>query len=1225
LTQHASIRNIAKQNYAFGVDDNVESRNISKQTDGDVQNSKLDAPFTDSGQREFLNRRTGSSIDRPHRIVYRPAISILGGVHMFRKLSRQSALCLVLLVLASYPLVAQRDAATLEGRVVDITGSTLANASIAAVNVSTNFAYHAQSDASGAWIISPVRIGTYQITISATGFKRTVAGPITLDVQQRQRVDVTLELGSINERVEVFDTAPLLQTDSSETGQVVDSESMVAFPLNGRNPVQLAQLTVGVTTSEPGARDSGGYGFSANGARSLDNNFLLDGVDNNSNLPDLLNEANYVVMPPPDALEEFKIETGNYDAEFGRATGAIVNATTKSGSNKFHGVLYEFVRNQAFDATNYFDSTKQPYHQNQFGATLGGRIIRDKLLFFVDYQGLRSSQAQNINSTVPTDTERTGDFSSQLDLTSPTGVLDCNGVATYAGEIFDTRHAQSLGGGVYCGVPFGYTNGAPSNVIPGSGTDSLGKTLINLFPKSNTNGNGFNYTSDPVTTQTVHQGDVRVDQVLTKADNAFYRFSESSSPETIGSPFTGIADGGGFFDGIQQITAYAGAASEVHIFSPRKINEFRAGFNWIKTSRYQANSNTDVSSQVGFPGVPYVAGTNNGGLPQLVFADASNLGSPTFLPAVEKQKTIQFSDTFTLIAGSNTWKFGGEVRPEHFSIYEPADPRGTMSFTHQFTDNAGAIGTGGNSLASLLTGMPEGGTINNLNNIEYYRHTFALFFQDDWRVLPKLTLNLGMRYEYFSPVYSAHDAQANFNPITGNLDIPKDSNVTLTPKLAENLPVNHNASGALIGADHKDFSPRVGLSYSPTKRLVIHSAFGIFFNGDEAGPYSNPSPGFNPPYFISETYAAGCSTPSYSGTASDCSAPEISTLANGFPSTALTDPNTPVLFSLDTKLKMPYVIQWHLATQYQFTPKTMLEVAYIGSKSDRAYIYLNLNQAQPTVDPSAPTAPRRPFPNIDTSVGYLKSAGSSNYNGLQTSLQQRMSAGLEFIVNYTYSKALGNASSADLGSQNNDGFRNSLYPNKEYGPLDFDIRNRFVASYVYDLPFGTGQRFATHFRPVDEVIGHWNWSGIVTLSNGTWFTVTDGNANFANSDGQQRPDVVPGVKATSKPCIAGTFFNTCAFQDPQPGSSGNVGLNTLEGPGDKNVDFALLKTIPLGESRRIEFRAEAFNAFNHANFQFAAPGPQNSINSTIMGTGTFGYLTGALSPRLLQLALKLVY
>lgn len=1148
---------------------------------------------------------------------------------MFLIMNKPRALCLALLIASCYPAAAQRDAASLEGRVVDPSGATVPNASVAAVNTGTNFTYRAQSDASGAWIISPVRIGTYKITISASGFKQSLVGPVTLDVQQRQRADVTLQLGEVSEQVLVQGSTPLLQTDSSETGQVIDSESMVGFPLNGRNPVQLAQLSVGVTTSEPGARDSGGFGFSASGARSLDNNFLLDGVDNNSNLPDLLNEANYVVMPPPDALQEFKVETGNYNAEFGRSTGAVVNATTKGGTNSFHGNVYEFLRNQSFDALNYFDTTRQPYHQNQFGATLGGRIIRDKLLFFMDYQGLRMSQAQTTTSVVPTTDERGGNFSSSLDLTSPTGVPDCNGQPTYQGEIFDTTLTQAIGtdssgNTIYCGVPFGYANGAPSNVIPGTKIDPLGQKLINLFPMPKDGGVGYNYLSDPVTTETANQGDVRVDQVLTAHDTAFYRVSLSNTPETIGSPFPGYADGGGFFDGIQQITAYAGAASEVHVFSQHKVNEFRVGFNWIKTSRYQANSNQNISALVGFPGVPYVAGTNNGGLPQLTFSDASTLGSPTFLPAIERQTTYQFSDTFTWISGNNTWKFGGEIRPEHFSIYEPADPRGSMSFTHVYTDNAGAIGSGGNSLATLLTGQPDGGNINNLNNIDYYRHTFALFVQDDWRLLPRLMLNLGFRYEFFSPVYSKNNAQANFNPVTGKLDIPKDSNVSLTPTLAGILPVNHNASNALISSDYKDLSPRVGFAYNATKKLAVQSAFAVLFNGDEAGPYSNPSPGFNPPYFISQTFAAPCGLPSYAAV-QDCSVPGIGKLANGFPANALTDPNTPILFALDPNLRMPYVLQWHLSTQYQFSEKTLLDVAYVGSKSDRSYIYLNVNQAQPTADPSAATAPRRPFPYVDASIGYLKSAGSSNYNGLQTSFQQRLSRGLEFIVNYTYSKALGNASSADLGSQNNDGFRNSLYPNQEYGPLDFDVRHHFVASYLYDLPFGRGHRLATHNAVIDHVIGDWNWSGIVTLSSGTWFTVTDGNASFANSDGQQRPDFVPGVKANSKPCIPGTFFNTCAFADPAPGSFGNVSINSLEGPGEKNVDFALLKKIPFGETRRVELRAEAFNTFNHPNFQFAAPGPQNSINSTIMGTPSFGYVTGALAPRLLQLAVKIYY
>jgi len=1163
---------------------------------------------------------------------------------MLRSICRLRTLCFALLILASYPLAAQRDTATLEGRIVDVTGAVVANASVTATNTSTNFSYHAKSDGEGAWTISPVRIGSYQITISAVGFKQTVTGPITLDVQQRQRVDATLQLGEVTQQVVVNDIAPLLETDSSETGQVINSEAMVGFPLNGRNPVQLALLTVGVTVSEPGARDSSGFGFSASGSRSLDNNFLLDGVDNNSNLPDLLNEANYVSMPPPDALQEFKIETGNYDAEFGRATGAIVNATTKSGTNTFHGSGYEFLRNQMFDAMNYFDTSLQPYHRNQFGATFGGKLIKDKLFFFVDYQTLRKSEAATNTAQVPTAAQRGGDFSDQLDLTSPTldtqhnnaPILDCSGNQTYSGELFNTRltQASSLNFSGFCGVPFGNIGDPPSNIVPLSSKDALGIKLINLFPSPtpNVNGIGYNYVSNPITTETEQQGDVRIDQVISSRDTAFYRFSISSDPKTIGSPYPGIADGGGFFDGIQQITAYSGVASEAHVFSAHKVNEIRFGANRLKTSRYQFNSNEDVAATVGFPGVPYVAGTENGGLPQMTFTDGSNLGSALFLPAIERQTTFMLSDTFTLISGNDTWKFGGEIRPEHFSIYEPAYPRGFLTFTHTYTDNAGLTGAGGNSYADLLTGQTSGGNINNLNNIDYYRSTYALFLQNDWRVFPKLTLNLGLRWEYFSPVLSKNNAQSNFNIITGNLDIPASSNATLTPTIKSifTKPINHlnrNASNALIDADYKDFSPRIGIAYSPTKRLAVQTAFGVFFNGDEAGPYSNPSPGFNPPYFISQTFTAKCGLPSYAGAPSgvDCSVLDLGTLANGFPATALVDPNTPTLFSLQTDLRMPYVMQWHLTTQYQLTNTMMLDVGYIGSKSNRSYIYLNGNQAKPTDDSSLPSAPRRPFPYVDASIGYLTSFGLANYNSLQSSLTQRVSHGLEFVVNYTYSKALGNASNADLGSQNNDGFRDSRYPNAEHGPLDIDVRQRFVASYLYDLPFGPGKRFATRIRAVDQVLANWNWSGILTLSTGGWFTVTDGNSDFANSDGQQRPDYVPGVKATSKPCIPGTFFNTCAFQNPNPGSFGNVQINSLQGPGEKNVDFSLLKKISLGGARNLELRAEAFDVFNHPNFEFAAPGPQNSINSTIMGTPSFGYLTGAQDPRLLQFAAKFSY
>jgi Carboxypeptidase regulatory-like domain/TonB dependent receptor len=1133
-----------------------------------------------------------------------------------------------LLSLVTCAALAQKDAASLVGQVLDASGASVPGSEVVAKNSETDFSYRVVTNATGEWTISPVRIGTYKVTISAKGFRTAVFDSIALDVQQRQRVDVKLEPGQLSETVSVRDGATLLETETSERGQVIDSSVMTGLPLNGRNPVQLAQLTAGVTVSEPGARDESGYGFSANGARSLENNFLLDGIDNNSNLPDLLNEANYVIMPSVDALQEFKVETDDFNAEFGRATGAVVNATLKSGSNQFHGVLYEFLRNQHLDARNYFDPSIPPYHQNQFGATLGGRIIRDKLFFFGDYEGLRVRQGQTDTAVVPTAAQLAGDFSNQLDLTSPTGVLDCNGRMTYAGELFNTRATQASAGSPtgYCGVPFGYgSNGMPSNVIPASLMDPLGLKLAQLFPAPNANGLGYNYVSNPELVRNRNQGDVRIDQTISSKDMAFYRFSVSQQPSTIPAPFPGIADGSGFFSGIEQINGYSAAASETHIFTPALVNELRVGYNRLHTSRFQFNYNQNVSGQVGFPGVPYVPGTENGGLPQMTFSDMSTLGSATYLPSNEKQNTYTVSDTLTYIHGDHTFKFGGEFRPEEFTIFQPAAPRGELSFTPQFTDNAADPGTGGSGFATLLTGQPNGGDINNLNNVDYLRHTFALFAQDDWHVTPKLTVNIGLRYEYFSPVFERFNAQANFNPNTGVLDIPADSSVSLTPTLASILPVSHTASNALVDSDYNNFAPRLGLAYRATSRLVVRSAFGMFYNGEENGPYSNPSPGFNPPYFVSESFVAPCSLPSANAVL-NCSVPGMSNLSQGFPANSLTDPNTPTLFSIDPHLRTPYVMQWHATMQYQVTRSSIFEVAYVGSKGTKLYTYLNSNQAAPSADPSAPLAPRRPFPYVDASVGYLNAEGNSEYDALQAKFQHRFGNGLSLLVNYTYSHALGDASNANLGAQNNDGFRWTNYPQWEHGNLDFDVRHRFVASYSWELPFGKGRHFGSGVNsPVNYIIGGWEMEGIVTLSSGTWFTVTDGNGNFSNSDGQQRPDAVAGQSATGRPCIPGTFFNTCAFTDPALGSFGNVGINTLNGPGLANADVSLLKTFPVGEKRRFEFRAEAFNVSNHSNFLFAAPGPQNSNNSTVYGSPTFGYVTAARDPRLLQFGLKFYY
>jgi outer membrane receptor protein involved in Fe transport len=1122
------------------------------------------------------------------------------------------------------PLIAQTDTASLEGRVVDSSGALITSASVSVVNLQTNFTYHAVSDSAGQWAISPIRIGSYRVTIEAVGFKKVVTGSITLDVQQRQRVDVTLLPGEVTQQVEVQGSSPLIQTDTSESGQVIDSETMVGMPLNGRNAVQLAQLTVGVNANEPGGRTTSTFGFSADGSRSIDNNFLLDGIDNNSNLPDLLNGANYVIMPPPDALQEFKIETDNYDAEFGRSTGAIVNAVTRSGSNDFHGALYEFLRNQKLDAMNYYDAKLQPYHQNQFGVAVGGRVLRNKLFFFADYEGLRISQAQPNTALVPTTAQRSGDFSSQLNLAAPTGVADCNGKPTYSGELFDTTltKASSATPSGYCGVPFGYgIDGNPSNVIPAGKIDQLGQTLIQLFPQANVTASGYNFLSDPLLTENANQEDYRVDQVFSTHDTAFYRFSMSRSPSIIPSPFPGVADGGGFFTGVQQLNAYSAAISEAHIISAAKVNEIRIGYNRQYTFRYQENYTQNESGSLGFPGVPYATG--NGGLPQLTFSDASTLGSPTYLPAIERQNTYVVADTFTLIAGKQTWKFGGEIRPEEFTMSEPPSARGNMGFGPQFTDNAGDPGSGGSGLATLLTGQPGSGGIDSIETGDYGRHTYSGFVQDDWRLTPRLSLNLGLRYEYYSPTTESSNAQANFNYYTGNLDIPKDSNGALTPYLATIIPVNHNASDGLIAPYYKDVSPRVGFAYQVSPRLTAQSAFGIFYSNDEPGIFGYA--GENTPFMSSESYVVPCSLPSNNAAAQNCSIPGLSVLSQGFPSGALSNPNTPNLTGWEPNMRTPYVMQWHLTIQYELGKSSVFETAFVGSKGNREYVEPNANQAAPTANPAAPYAPRRPFPYINAPIYAVEAEGDSNYNGLQASLKHRLSAGLSATVNYTYSKALGDGSTT-MGSQNNDAFRWSAEPGIEYGPLDFDIRQRFVASFLYQMPFGRGQALGGNSsKLVDGLIGNWDLTGIVSLSTGNWFTVTDADGNFANSDGQQRPNFVPGQKANGKPCVPGTFFNTCAFADPPLGSFGNVSLNSLEGPGYKDADFAIQKVVPVHDKMKLELRGEMFNAWNHPNFLFAAPGPQNSNSATVLGTPSFGYVTAAQSPREIQVGAKFTY
>jgi len=1212
--------------------------------------------------------------------------------------ARQTFGVLFLLVALGFatPLWAQKDAGTIVGLVRDASGAVVQGAKVTVEDVDRGVQMTLSTNSEGEYVASPLHIGRYKITVEKTGFKKAVSEVVELNVQGRVAINMALQVGLISEEMLVTGAAPLLETETSELGQVVDQKRVSNLPLNGRNFAQLALLSTGTAPSEPGARDEGGYGFSANGARSLQNNFLLDGVDNNSNLPDLLNETNFVIQPSVEALQEFKVQTNAYSAEFGRGNGAIVNAVIKSGTNQLHGSAWEFLRNNKLDGRNYFDDPTKPvppYKQNQFGVTFGGPVLiphvydgRNRTFFFADYEGFRVRQAQTQTAFIPPADWRTGNFSSLLDLVDPPTGTDCNGLPTYKGEIFDAKRARALSPTSFCGVPFQYDGtGKPLNIIPatplvngGGSLDPLALRLAVLYPKAGPS-SGSNFLANPVRKETRNNFDVRVDQKFSDKDNTFFRFSFEHQPSSIPGTFGGLADGGGFFSGQEDFSYRSFATSWTHIFKPELINEFRLGYNRVNAHRLELNADTNVSAEpdINFPGVPFSPGI--GGLPQLTFSDVATLGSPTFLPSVELQNSYTLSENLTWVHGRNIWKFGTEIRREEFTILQPAAARGTLAFSPTLTDNPALIGSGGSGFASFMAGLTSGGSINNLHNVDYFRNTYAFYAQDDWKVTPTLALNLGLRYELFGTVSDRRNDVGNFdlsNPSNPTIFVPKGQSAQLTPFIAQYVKISATGSRGLINSDLNNFAPRIGLAWQFSPKTVLRTGYGIFYGGQENGPYSNPSPGFNPPFFTNESFTSPCSGPTAITTVpnADCRVTKIPALAGGFPTDSLTDPNTPILFSVDKNLRTPYMQQWHMSFERELPANSVFTLTYAGSKGTKLYTFFNGNQAAPDPNPNDAIAPRRPVfatlisnppplnpcslahpedctPVFNTGIDWFRSTGSSNYHSLQASLEKRFAKGLQFQASYTWAHSLDIASNANLGpTQNNSDFRYFRNPKAEYGNSDFDVRQRLVLNSIYELPFGHGKHFlgnATGFA--NQVVGGWQIANILSVSSGNWFTVLDSNGNFANADGgaggvSQRPDqvgdpnragIVPGNAdprcqvlvsqggfAPDKIRTPAAWFNGCAFGDPSSGSFGNVGRNTIQAPGYKTWDFSVFKFFHTSEKTNLEFRAEFFNLPNHTNFLFANSGPQNGNAATTLRTSQYQNLTAARPPRQIQFALK---
>ena len=1065
---------------------------------------------------------------------------------------RISLLCL-LLSFTTTAVLAQVDTGTIAGTVRDSQDASVASATVTFVEITTNVTSKTQTDGSGDYASPPLRPGEYKVVAEAQGFKTQTRTTIVLKVQDRLRLDFTMAVGSVSENVEVNAETPLIQSETSSLGQVITTTQITELPLNGRDYIQLATLSTGVvrtssgTNGNSGGSSTGGQNsFVANGTRGTLNNFLLDGIDNNSN-----DNGGVVLRTNVDAIQEFKLQTNSYSAEFGRSGGAVVNAIIKSGSNNYHGGVFEFLRNSALDARDYFEDPTAPkasFKQNQFGGTLGGAIIKNKLFWFGDYQGTRIRNPLTWVSKVPTAAERTGDFS---DPSEPI--------------IYDPT----------TGLPF------TGNVIPSDRIIPTSQAFMNLYPDPNQTGSGQNYIISPIERDRIDQGDGRVDYTPSQQDQVFFRYSMSSRTDVRPAPLPGLANGGDSSTGIGFEDTQGASLGYTRTFTPRTVNEIRIGYNHVHIRRGLPVDGTKLpSADLQVPGVPDDPRVN--GL--TLFAPTGGyrrVGDPRYAPTLLASQERQITDVLTLVRGAHTFKVGGEIRWSQFNISQEAAPRGQFSFSGQFTENA--AGDGGSPLADMLLGLPISARISTVIGMYNRQHVPALFVQDDWKVNHRLTLNLGIRYDYFAPIVEANNRQSNFDYATGTLITAGSS----------------GASDSLVTADKANFSPRIGFAFTPTSsaNTVIRGAYGIFYSGQEIRTAAPLQLAYNLPFFYEPAFISDGVTP-------------VITVAQGFPTLDPSQAVDPGVTSVDSRLHTPYYQSWNLAVQQSLPGKVSLELAYAGSKGTHLQGVTDPNQ-DPTPGPGDVQS-RRPYPQFGGFTA-IRNIASSNYNSLQLKVEKRASHGLYFLSSFTYSKALNDLPEICCAAPF---AQNSYDLAAEHGPADFDQKLRWVVSFDYELPFG-GSHFQSSNPALNAVFGGWHLGGIYTLASGFPFSPYLGfDPSNTGTQGIVRPDQLKDGNLPSGQRTPDHWFDIDAFAVPSGFAFGNAPRNGLIGPGQNVFDWSLRKQFALTESQRLEFRAEFFNAFNHPNFAQ----PDNFIDD---GPGSAGVITSIAIPmRQIQLGLK---
>ncbi len=1192
------------------------------------------------------------------------------------------------LLLGAPATFAQVDTGTILGTIQDPTGAVIPAAKVTLTNEGTGIALVTTSAADGTYIFTPIRIGIYSVTVEKEGFQTVVRPDVPLHVTEQVKVDVTLSPGQVTQQIEVTGAPPLLQTQTSSVGQTQGSQAINDLPLNGRNYTFLAQIGAGVTQTSPTGRGLEGTGsFIANGLPLVHNNYLLDGIDNNNDTVDFLNGAAFAVLPPPDALQEFKIQTSNFTAEFGRAGGAVVNATIKSGTNQLHGDIWEFIRNDKLDAANFFENSpahvqKGEFRRNQFGGAIGGPVTiphvysgRDRTFFFFDFEGTRIRQAVPQLASVPTNNELhsgftdfqdliTGQSGTQSDLlgrTFPLGtILDpattrtvtagqadpvTGLVATSSGLARDPFSTGSLMGATDFTTPAAE---ALLNMLPASRLDQNAIKILQLYPAPTGAGIFNNFSADRGSKEDTNHFDARVDQNFSAKDQLFGRVSFTHDLKFIPGPFTGAADGSAFNAGTFVDVNFNGGLSETHSFSSTLINELRLGYSRIHTTQLQVDGNNlGIPAQFGIQGIPQAP--TNGGLPRLDISGLSSLGAVAFLPGNRASDTTQLTENFTKVYGSHAFKGGLEVQYLRHPWLAPAWSRGEFSFAGDYTEVPNEA-NGNTGAAQLLLSPTQTSVPNGLNGVggaeavfasnfagpDDIRHYFASYFQDDWKVTPKLTLNLGLRWEYFSPIGEEYGAQANFIPNPPGsaqyLITTRRKNEPLSPTFLSTLALDGISLGysnkfGLVNAPKNNFAPRVGLAYQVTPKLVVHAAYGIFSAGfEDIG--GAPDLGENYPFLYDFSFFAP--DPGHPITYPDGS---FATLENGLAGVALRPTGVNgsglALQGDQVNFKTPYAQEYNLTFQYQLSPNQTIQLGYLGNTSRHLYSSPGLNVPTVILPPGTNPQLYVPFPDFGRGATYVTNQANSYYNSIQLTFERRFISGLSILATYTYAKCRGDDENL-LGIGNAKGYRAPYLPGfgirGDYGYCGDDTTNVFHYSGTYQLPVGNGKRFAGSVPgALNQVIGGWSINWITTLESGLPFSI--GCPIGTTADFGCYALLVPGQNIYSGPHNVNHFLNPKAFA--QPLSATTVGQSDFSvlggaptqahGPGYHRLDFSLFKNFQTTEKTHLEFRAEFFNLTNTP--QFANPSFLDFTN-----TQTFGQITslrdGANDPRQIQFALK---